>query len=118
MTLPALDIYRGETTSFHLEAAANGAARNLDGLTLECQIKLTAGAADPALVSLTVGSGITLDTQSGDTLGHLTVTFSATQTDSLTAGIAYLDVWAISGLSRKCIIKPRRVIVRDVVNPP
>lgn len=121
--------YRGETTEYELSVTRNGEAVDLSTATaLELQLKLTPGAADPALASLSLGSGITLQTQSGTTLGKATVLIPydwLTQTSGspaaavTPAGTYYFDVVVVyPGPVRRYVVKPTKVVVRDVVNPP
>jgi len=114
--------YRGETVNYVLTVTTDGVAEDLTAATgIEMQLKATPGAADPALASLSIGSGITLRAQSGTTLGQADIVIPSNWLTGAgtPAGTYYFDIVVIFPSSvRRYVVKPTRVIVRDVVNQP
>lgn len=85
--MTTLNIPQGATYTFPVTVTdeVSGLPIDLTGKSLYCTVKVHASDADPGLCQLQVGSGITLRTQSGATLGMLDVKFSATQTEAFPA---------------------------------
>lgn len=72
--------YVGETIEQTLTIfdEATGARTDLTSVvSIVFKVRITEGGADPALITLGIGSGITLEPQSGDTLGQATIRFTA-----------------------------------------
>ncbi|HUS27550.1 MAG TPA: hypothetical protein VMZ53_03550 [Kofleriaceae bacterium] len=85
--------------------------------TLEFQIKSDVEAADPALVSKSLVGGITLLTQSGDTLGQAEIEIDPADTQSITPGVYKYDVVAVfTNAKRVFVIKPSDLQLYGVVN--
>lgn len=85
---------------------------------IEFEIKKLAGDADPALLHKAVGTGITVLTQSGATLGQFTLTLLPTDLLAIVAGQYTYDlVIQYADGTRTYIIRPTMVIIFDVVNP-
>jgi hypothetical protein len=114
--------YRGETREYVITVTSDGEEQDLTAATaIEMQLKATPGAADPPLASLSLGSGITLRAQSGTTLGQadIVIPYNWLTGAGTPAGTYYFDVAVIfPGPIRRYVIKPTKVIVRDVVNQP
>jgi hypothetical protein len=115
--------YRGETINYVLTVTVDGAAYDLTTATaIELQLKAGPGSADPALASLSLAGGeIVRRTQSGTTLGQADVEIPSTWLTGVgtPAGTYYFDVVVVfPGPIRRYVVKPRKVVVRDVVNPP
>ena len=85
--MTTLNIAQGTTYTFPVTATdeTTGQPIDLTGKTLYCTVKVNPSDADPGLVQLSVGSGITLRAQAGATLGMCDVKFSATQTEAFPA---------------------------------
>lgn len=114
---------RGETRELVLTVFdLHNELRDLTSATaIEYQVKTAPGAPDPALVSLALGSGITLRTQSGVTLGQADIAVSSAATDALAPGTYYEEaVLVLPGTPplRKYVLGPRKFFVNDVVNRP
>jgi hypothetical protein len=114
---------RGETRELVLTVfGADNELRDLGAaLAIEYQVKAAPGAPDPALISLAIGSGITLRAQSGATLGQADIAVSSAATDALTPGTYYEEaVLVLPGTPpvRKYILGPRKLFLDDVVNRP
>lgn len=114
---------RGETQELVLTVFdALGEARDLSTATaIEYQVKALAGAPDPPLIALALGSGITLRPQADATLGQADVVVSSALTDALAPGTYYEEaVLVLPGTPpiRKYVIGPRKFFVSDVVNRP
>lgn len=106
-------IYRGLDWQRTLTVTkeSDGTARDLTGATVTFSLKRhTTDAA--ALVTLTVGSGITLLTQSGATLGQATVFLAATAIDP---GNYIFDVHVTPAGETvpQMAIPPTKIAVRD-----
>jgi hypothetical protein len=113
--------YRGNTHTFILYATTDGIADDLRVAdAIELQLKRNPGDADPPLAFLSIGGGITLRDQDTE-MGYADV---VTPVDMLTgsgtpAGVYYFDVCVIlPGPIRRYVVKPTKVVVRDVVNQP
>lgn len=113
MSLP-----RGDSATYLLTVTDDDDdAIDITGLGIELEIKSALGAADPATIRKTVGAGITLLTQSGDTLGQATIEIDSTDSD-ITPGLRYLDVVVIDGADRQHVVGPREFSITGVVNAP
>jgi len=107
-----LVIYKGIHWTYRLTATVKdtGALQDLTGIPLTFAIRRKAG--DTPLVTLTVGSGITLLTQSGGTLGQADFFISGSATNALDAGVYEATlVGTVSGLDR-LFIQPTMLLVR------
>jgi hypothetical protein len=108
----SLVIYKGIPWTYRMTATVKdtGALQDLTGVALSFVVRKTAGSS--ALVTLTVGSGITLLAQSGATLGQADLLIPGATTGALDAGIAEATlVGTIGGLDR-LLIPPTTVLVR------
>jgi hypothetical protein len=94
----------------------DGELQDLTGATIELQVKALAGAADPAIISLSVGSGITILTQSGDTLGQFRFDLSSAATAAKTPGKYRYDVAVVIGGVRHYAVPPSDFRLVAVVN--
>jgi hypothetical protein len=114
--------YRGESRELVLTISVDGEAVDLSSaLAIEYQLKEAPGAADPPLIALALGTGISLRPQSGATLGQADVAIPYTATDVLTARTYYEEVAAMfpgTPPIRRYVVPPRKVFVLDVVNRP
>jgi len=113
-------VYRGDSFTFRLTVTDDKDPPepvDLTGIAIEFEVKPVLDGPDPALIRKTIGAGIALLTQSGDTLGMADVTGSSADTD-IAAKIYWLDVVTIAGGIRTHVIGPRMFIVDPVVNAP
>lgn len=114
--------YRGETYEYVLTVTEDGQPRNLDDVVaIELQVKSTPGAADPPLVSLSLSSGITRRTQTGDDVGKADILWPSSALASVPAGYVWMDVVCVfpgDPVVRKYVVKPTYYAVKDVVNQP
>lgn len=114
--------YRGETREYVITVTVDGDEQDLTSATdIEMQLKTAPGVADPPLASLSIGSGITLRPQSGTTLGQadIVLPYNWLTGAGTPAGTYYFDVCVIfPGPVRRYVVRPTKVYVRDVVNPP
>lgn len=111
-------VYRGDSATYLLTVVDDKDKRvNLTGATIELQIARSLGAA-LKLVSLAVGTGITLlDQSAADTKGQATCEITSEQLD-VAIGLCYLDVVIVDGADRKHVIAPREFTIAGVVNSP
>ncbi len=115
---------RGETREMTLTVFdAGGAARDISSATaIEYQVKTAPGAADPPLIGLSLGSGVTIRSpQTGQNEGRADVVVSSALTDLLAPGTYYEEaVLVLPGTPpiRKYVLGPRKIIVAEVVNRP
>lgn len=113
---------RGETRELVLTVFdLDNEPRDLtSALSIEYRVKTAPGAPDPALISLALGSGITLRTQSGTTLGQADIEISSAATGALTPGAYYEEVaLTLPGTPavRKYVLGPRKFFVDATLNP-
>lgn len=118
MTTPTW--YRGETIDYVLAVTTDGEPDSLSVATaIELQLKAAPGGSDPALVSLGIGTGITPRAQTGTDIGVADVQIPSAALAAVPAGVYYYDVVVIwNDGTRKYVVKPTKVLVRDVVNAP
>lgn len=84
---------------------------------LEFQVKSDVEAADPPLLSKSLGSGITLLDQSGDTIGQAEIEIEPGDTTGMTPGAFKYDVAATFTNGRRIyVIKPDWFTLNGVVN--
>lgn len=107
--------YRGATIKKLLTVVTDGEPRDLTTATVELQVKADLGAADPPLIALAIGEGITLRDQTTDP-GLADIVISSEQTDGLTPGTYWFDVVAVFGSERYYVVEPTKVILAPVVN--
>lgn len=75
-----------------IEVKSNDVPLNLTGYTFEMEVKAAKGPAETAFLTLTIGSGITVDAVNG------LITFEIAQQTSITATtVYYYDLIAITG---------------------
>lgn len=87
-------LYRGQTARFVLTVVdEDGDRYDLTAATLYLRIKASVSDADPALIELATGTGITNKVQSGATLGQADVVITGAQMATLTGINYYYDVW-------------------------
>lgn len=113
-----ISIERGDTYTWKVTAwDEDGARLNLTGATIEFQVKSALGAADPALIAKSVGSGITLLSQVDDaTEGQFTIDLVSSDTETRTPGVYWYDVVLIISGKRQHIIPPSKFVIKGVVN--
>jgi len=111
-------VYKGESKTLLLTISdSDGVRLDITGFTIEFQVKLKDGDADPPLISKSVGSGITILTQSGGTLGQATVKIDSADTTGLTAQKHRYDVIVIDLVGdRQVVVPPSNFWVKEVVN--
>lgn len=113
---------RYETIELDFTVTVDGERVDLTEATdLELQVKAAPGGADPPLVALTLGDGITLEVQSGATLGDGHAVIPSDAWDEVAGGTYY---WELVGVFpgtppiRRYLQPVRKVILSEVVNPP
>lgn len=126
-----LRIWRGQSRVFRMTVfdvdADEPTSQLADFDSIEFQVKRATGDADPALIAKTIGAGIELLAQSGDTLGQLEVTIDPidtagdpdampTPTTGLVEGVYKYDLWGIIGERRYLLARPADFVVEDPVN--
>jgi hypothetical protein len=125
-------MHLGETKELVLifTKSSDGARLNLDSEldagadAIELQVKVLEGDADPALIALAIGTGITKRTQTGDDLGvaDAAIPSSATLGGSWPAAPANVGVFRydvkiiLASGAVKYPVNPSDLIVRAVVN--
>lgn len=113
--------YKGATYEYTLTVTRDGQLLDLSSVTdLEVQVKARPGDPDPPLVSLALGSGVTLLDQTTNR-GQASVVLPYDALLSLAAGYYYVDAWAVfpgTPEVRKPVIKPEPRDIRDAVNIP
>lgn len=92
--------------------------KDLTGVTIEFQVKPKVGAPDPPTIEKSIGSGIVLLPQSGDTLGKFQVTIQTSDTSSVAAGSYAYDIVMIEAGERKPIRRASPFVINAVVNSP
>lgn len=120
-----ISIYVGQTKRLTLAFAdADGERIDLTTATaIELQVKAADGDADPALIALSIGDGITVRPQVGDDIGMADAVISSARTTAApwpdapaSVGIFRYDVvLEISG-DRHYAVPPSDFVVRSVVN--
>lgn len=117
-----LRLYKGEYRAFRVTVYdSEEAPVDLTGVTvIEFQIKPNAGDADLALVlsKSLAGGGITLEPQTGATLGQFVIQLDPADTGSIAAGAYTYDIVAVIDSKRRYIVKPSAVRIYNVVNQP
>ncbi len=124
---PVIDIvapptfWRGETRTLRLTVTDDADARvDLTAATaIEFQIKSAPGAADPALVAKALGDGVTLLTQTGETIGQADIVIAqgdTTDATAMPAGVYWLDAVVVLGGVRSLVQQPLQMFLRDTVN--
>ena len=112
--------FRGADRVFRVTVtkADDSGRQDLTGATMEFQVKTAPGVADPALISKSVGAGITLLAQAGATLGQADLALASADTSGATtpAGKYSYDLVATIGGKRRVIIPPSDFTLKDVVN--
>lgn len=109
---------RGETRSLVLTVTVDGEPQDLTAATaIEYQLKASVGDPDPALISLSIGAGITLREQAGANLGVADIVVSSALADTLAPGTYAEEVVTVfPGDVRRYLVGPRLVKVLGVVN--
>jgi hypothetical protein len=107
--MTTLTITQGDSYQFPITVSDEdtGQAIDITSGSLYCTVKQQMSDADPGLCQLTEGSGITLRTQSGATLGMADIKFTPAQTTTFPApstllwDVQYDDgvggVWTVAG---------------------
>jgi hypothetical protein len=110
-------VYAGDTTTLRLTITDDADARvDLTGAELELEVKQALGGADPALISKSVGAGITLLDQT-DTVTRGQADIELTSADTAQApGLYWLDVVVALAGARVHVVAPREFTVAAVVN--
>lgn len=113
--LPPQDktIYKGQTAKWVLKVLdEDGDPFDLTSTTLYLRVKASTSDADPALVALLTGSGITNQTQTGSTIGWADVLMTPTQTNLLTALNYFYDAWSDTAGDRAVIVPVSKFTVK------
>ncbi len=123
-------IHLGESTTLLLTVLNDDDSRRdlSTFIDIELQVKTLDGDADPPLISKAIGSGITLQTQSGSTIGLADVAIDTADTTTSNpnwpvspdnTGTFRYDVWGLTaGGNRTLLVAPSNFIVKKVVNLP
>lgn len=100
-------IYRRQTATFVLTVVdENGERFDLTGSTLYMRAKNKETDADPAIIALLTGTGITHRAQTGATLGQADIVMTSAQTALLAAQANVYDVWLQKPSSERSPIIP------------
>lgn len=113
--------YRGETIEYVLTVTSDGDGDDLRlAAGIELQVKLQPGAVDPPLVSVAIGTGVTLrDQDATPGIADVVIPYNALTGPGTPAGTYWFDVCMIlPGPVRRYVVKPTKVVIRDVVNQP
>lgn len=111
-------VYRGDAARYRLTVTDDADARvDITGATIEVQVRTALGAVDPPSIGKSVGSGITILTQSGDTLGQADVVFASGDTN-IAPALYWIDVVITLAGDRVHIVAPREYTISSVVNAP
>ena len=113
--------YKWSTLEFTLTVVFGGELRDLrDFDAIELVVKRHLGETQTALVTLGIGSGITLqDQDEADGLGKADVVIPSDAWDGVAAGHVWVDVFGIFNGSppvRKLIVQPTYKYLSDVCN--
>lgn len=92
-----------------------GALVNLTGATIQVEVRDAVEGSDPALIALTVGSGVTILNQTTN-LGQFEATWTATQTAGLSRRAYVWDVRIIDGTNEWMPVPPSDWILEGVGN--
>lgn len=118
----AMKLGDDKTLLLTLTDRSTGERLNLtDYEAIELQVKPKDGDLDAPILTKALGAGITLLTQSGDTLGqaHVTIDSADTPGDGANAGIYRFDVVVVDeNGKRRTVYGPADWIIEDVVNTP
>lgn len=109
-----LTIYKNRTWTRRITFYRAGVPVDITGWTIELTIKQRTNDPDPPKAERTVGSGITLLAQSGDTLGQADARFNVGDV-TCDAGSYIVDVAADpnDGTGKHEAIPPQRISIRD-----
>lgn len=115
-------IWDGEHRTFRLTVTQESDESRVDltGAAVEMEVKAADGDTDPALISLSVGNGITLEPQSGDTIGQALIELTPTHLSALQAGgarvLRYDVIALLASGKRHVVVPPSNFDYRVVVN--
>lgn len=112
-------LFKGDSATYRLTVTDDeDEPIDITGATIELQVKTAIGGADPAAISKSVGSGITILAQDDDdTLGQADIAVSSADS-TLTPGLYWLDVVVTLDGARTHVVAPREFTIADVVNLP
>lgn len=109
-------VFRGDTLDLVLTVTDDADEPvDLTGATITLTVKPNPGDAG-ATFTRTVGSGITLRTQSGDTLGQADIAITSANTLQ-TAGLYYVDVVVVLAGKTQHVVEPVEFTIGATVNP-
>jgi len=114
-----LTIYKGEYKALRVTVLdPNEAPVDLTLATvIEFEVKPAAGDADAAIIiSKALGTGITIEPQSGDTLGQFVIQIQPSDTALIAEQAATYDIVAVIDGKRRLIVKPSEIRIRPAVN--
>jgi len=118
-TVQAKTVYSGESRTFRVTVRLESDASLVDLTTataIEFQVKTVIGGADPALIALAIGTGITVLPQVGLTLGQFDINLLPSHTSALSGAYYYDVVVVLTGGKRYYVVPPSRFNVSLVVN--
>lgn len=114
-------VYRGDAAPLRLTVTDDeDEPLRLTGATIEVQVKAALGDADPPVIAKAIGTGVTILTQSGDTLGQadIDITGGAGGDTDKAPALYWLDVVVVLAGVRGHVIAPREFTIAPVVNGP
>ena len=112
-------INQGESRMYTLTVKdGNGVLVNLTPTSaLEFQVKANPGDTDPPLVAKAIGTGVTILTQSGATLGQATIQLDPGDTSAIDPGLYAYDVVLVLSGKRYYVVPASDFEIVAVVNP-
>ena len=115
-----MSIIRGDSATYRLTITDENDDRvDLTDYEVELEIKAALDGIDPALVSLSIGDGITLlDQGEPATVGQADAELTSAQSLALTTGVLWLDVIATLDGDRQHVVAPIEFVVKGTVNLP
>lgn len=110
-------VWRGDSATYVLTVTDDeDEPIDLTGMSIALQVRSAPGASGDPVIDKSVGDGITLLAQSGDTLGQATVELLSADTDK-EPGLYYLDAKVADGADVQHVIEPREFTIGAVVTP-
>lgn len=114
-------LLRGDDATYRLTVTDEDDERiNITGATIEFVLKASLGAPDPALISKSVGDGITILAQgdSDDTKGQADIVLVPADSSGITPGLYYLDIVVTIGGVRTHVVTGREFTIGAVIAIP
>jgi hypothetical protein len=110
--------FKGEDKTYTiLVVDEDGERVDITGFSIEFEVKVTAGAADPADIAKSVGSGIVIDPDQVNNKGEATLSIDPSDTNTLAARVYKYDIVVIDlAGERHLVTPPSDFDLREVVN--